>query len=1243
MFYFYISVFKNPFDIIDDEENEEDSIQQTLPQEIEQAFKKISKRDSTTRAKGFNELLDYMKQCKDEEIFNLAVLMRSAFVKIFKKFTICSEKSSRLAVAELTRILISKSEAKTFLQPILKEILTLWLLSLFDPSQEVSFLQRKTFETVFPAGTKLKLLLEKFEKTILKEISEFSKNEEKFSEIKEIILNEMDGTEQEVEITIELIKTEIIGVLSFFIPNCDLIELKPLLFLKDKEISSSRRCAIYRFAMKFQAPWLDQSVSLLLAKETSPTAICVALDLIEKSSDSENFTVDILKKENFTISVLSNAPISEFKRFASLLKVFEVKTAADWFVNICNSNTIMNKERFLIFWKDILTVYLADNENRLIILEKLMFPSSSGKLLRSSSNPLTTFLPLTAEETMKCLFEAFSYEEICQVCKRKISPQSAFALSFINATEELETVLKNLSLSDLQGKELMKILPEEVLTKRLVEPLKGETLTVAEIVRLIQSLPVETAVKVLEGRQFEDWEKLMKCSLLQRNTVKNVLFRIENFRKFAKEQVDNFIIISCAFESEIEVFESVPDTHVIEEALDLVSNIEVRSPLLKLCIKTLYNHPKIKNLNEEKKRKLFEFIELKKEAELFVDFECKDEEFYPIEFVMEYLATAVCPTDPIEILLFKPRIIGNDWILRKLISFPLKQFKNQKIVAKCAFLNNLIHLINFRIKIPSDDSSTDFEVFCMSKILENNKCESYDESFDVVDFKSAVLLYSKLKVLNDLLKINEIFDLLIFNDKPAIDLLAISCCIEPVLPVRSDNLAGLISKLNEAENKNISLLLLLASKHLEREEIKKEFWRVQFREVYKEFLRFESGNKPMERELKNRVAGGIWDKLTDPEIELLEDCNFKESLEMVFKYEEDGYWESFGLARLVLMASPFMTKSFELENLVKYYESNTLITPAMELALRSVYLQLHLDEQLVKASVQYDLTADLELDEIGRIIFPFYDELLRAKDKKFVILLEMFVSAAEGSREDMKLLGAFADILKTRLLPILVNDHVIEGTLEEFNFVPRNFDAQELLEHVIHRLCAIFPLIISQGIPRDLCTRSQELLQQREIERIKRQPRILIEPVEISMKPILTSTTRSINLKVKFLDEIELSIDLILPGYFPLEPVRVEGKEKSGLSESKWKSALLSLQTLLRSPTFSGNLIEVIKKWQSNALKLFQGLEECAVCYSVLHPSDKSLPGPACKQCKHKFHATCLYKWFKSSGNATCPLCRALF
>jgi E3 ubiquitin-protein ligase DOA10 len=44
-----------------------------------------------------------------------------------------------------------------------------------------------------------------------------------------------------------------------------------------------------------------------------------------------------------------------------------------------------------------------------------------------------------------------------------------------------------------------------------------------------------------------------------------------------------------------------------------------------------------------------------------------------------------------------------------------------------------------------------------------------------------------------------------------------------------------------------------------------------------------------------------------------------------------------------------------------------------------------------------------------------------------------------------------------------------------------------------------------------------------------------------------------------------------------------------------------------------------------------------------LHGSSHQLPKLACRTCKKKFHSACLYKWFSTSNNSTCPLCRNLF
>jgi hypothetical protein len=94
------------------------------------------------------------------------------------------------------------------------------------------------------------------------------------------------------------------------------------------------------------------------------------------------------------------------------------------------------------------------------------------------------------------------------------------------------------------------------------------------------------------------------------------------------------------------------------------------------------------------------------------------------------------------------------------------------------------------------------------------------------------------------------------------------------------------------------------------------------------------------------------------------------------------------------------------------------------------------------------------------------------------------------------------------------------------------------------------------------------------------------------------------------------------------------------VSEAKWKSALLSATPILTSAV---SIMDGLRSWSLNLDKQLAGIEPCAICYCVMHPSDRTLPTPQCRTCSHRFHSACLYKWFRTGGQATCPLCRSLF
>ncbi|CUM46043.1 unnamed protein product [Debaryomyces fabryi] len=127
---------------------------------------------------------------------------------------------------------------------------------------------------------------------------------------------------------------------------------------------------------------------------------------------------------------------------------------------------------------------------------------------------------------------------------------------------------------------------------------------------------------------------------------------------------------------------------------------------------------------------------------------------------------------------------------------------------------------------------------------------------------------------------------------------------------------------------------------------------------------------------------------------------------------------------------------------------------------------------------------------------------------------------------------------------------------------------------------------------------------------------------------------------VYLIDEQTMEMVIKIPDSYPLSNVSVEGPLRIGVKENQWKAWLLASQRIISLT--NGSIIESIELFNRNVNLHFSGFEDCAICYSILH-QDHSLPSKTCPTCLNKFHAACLYKWFKSSGASTCPLCRSAF
>ncbi|XP_012683168.2 E3 ubiquitin-protein ligase listerin [Clupea harengus] len=143
-----------------------------------------------------------------------------------------------------------------------------------------------------------------------------------------------------------------------------------------------------------------------------------------------------------------------------------------------------------------------------------------------------------------------------------------------------------------------------------------------------------------------------------------------------------------------------------------------------------------------------------------------------------------------------------------------------------------------------------------------------------------------------------------------------------------------------------------------------------------------------------------------------------------------------------------------------------------------------------------------------------------------------------------------------------------------------------------------------------------------------------------SMAVKARTTTREV-IATYSVDDIFIELVIQLPHNYPLGSISVESGRRVGVAVQQWRNWMLQLSTYLTHQ--NGSIMEGLALWKNNVDKRFEGVEDCMICFSVIHGSNYSLPKKACRTCKKKFHSACLYKWFTSSNKSTCPLCRETF
>ncbi|MBZ3885715.1 E3 ubiquitin-protein ligase listerin [Sciurus carolinensis] len=119
------------------------------------------------------------------------------------------------------------------------------------------------------------------------------------------------------------------------------------------------------------------------------------------------------------------------------------------------------------------------------------------------------------------------------------------------------------------------------------------------------------------------------------------------------------------------------------------------------------------------------------------------------------------------------------------------------------------------------------------------------------------------------------------------------------------------------------------------------------------------------------------------------------------------------------------------------------------------------------------------------------------------------------------------------------------------------------------------------------------------------------------------ATTREV-MATYTIEDIVIELIIQLPSNYPLGSITVESGKRVGVAVQQWRNWMLQLSTYLTHQ--NGSIMEGLALWKNNVDKRFEGVEDCMICFSVIHGFNYSLPKKACRTCKKKFHSACLSK-----------------
>lgn len=116
-------------------------------------------------------------------------------------------------------------------------------------------------------------------------------------------------------------------------------------------------------------------------------------------------------------------------------------------------------------------------------------------------------------------------------------------------------------------------------------------------------------------------------------------------------------------------------------------------------------------------------------------------------------------------------------------------------------------------------------------------------------------------------------------------------------------------------------------------------------------------------------------------------------------------------------------------------------------------------------------------------------------------------------------------------------------------------------------------------------------------------------------------------------DSIDHIAVINVPICYPSKPARIEFDHK----KAKNTKFYYKLNELIKK---TSKFFEIFLLWKVDIDNHIAGYTECMICYYIMEPKYRTLPGFKCHNCSNIYHDKCVYKWFSESKNKQCPFCR---